>query len=514
MTSTRPLTGTRQSQAIPLLSLSGITKSFSNIVANSNIKLSLNHGEIHALLGENGAGKSTLVKIIYGLISADSGEMYISNTKYRPKNPKDARKNRIGMVFQHFSLFNAMNVYENIAVGLDDSFSELDLRYRIIDLSKKYGLPLNPNDVVGNLSAGQQQRIEIVRCLLQSPKLLIMDEPTSVLNPMEIEQLFNTLRKLASEGTSILYISHKLNEVKELCNRATVLRGGKVIRTCNIKDYSTAEIAELMVGNSVKATVRTNKIFGETLLKIQNLYQDSEDPYGISIKNLNLEIKSGQILGIGGVSGNGQEELMTALSGELKPKKGKILFNGSLINSLNSEERRSLGIFSAPEERLGHAACPDMTLSDNVLITCSKTANLTKYGFIQKDLTKNLAQNIISKFDVRTKDFSSLASSLSGGNLQKFVVGRELLQNPKLLVINQPTWGVDAAAANFIRQAIINLAEAGTAVIIISQDLDELLEVSDDFTALVSGRISNPRPVGDLGLKDIGEMMSGTLLDD
>ena len=205
---------------------------------------------------------------------------------------------------------------------------------------------------------------------------------------------------------------------------------------------------------------------------------------------------------------------MTTLSGELKPKKGKILFNDSVINNLNSEERRSLGIFSAPEERLGHAACPDMTLSDNVLITCSKTANLTKYGFIQKDLTRNLTQNIISKFDVRTKDYSSLASSLSGGNLQKFVVGRELLQNPKLLVINQPTWGVDAAAASFIRQAIINLAEAGTAVIIISQDLDELLEISDDFTALVSGRISDPRPVGDLGLKDIGEMMSGTLLND
>ena len=232
MTSTRPLTGIQQSRAIPLLSLSGITKSFSNILANSNIKLSLNHGEIHALLGENGAGKSTLVKIVYGLISADSGEMHISSIKYKPKNPKDARKNGIGMVFQHFSLFNAMDVYENIAVGLDENFSEIDLRSRIINLSKKYGLPLNPDDIVGNLSAGQQQRIEIVRCLLQDPKLLIMDEPTSVLNPLEIEQLFNTLRKLASEGTSILYISHKLNEVKELCNRATVLRGGKVIRTC------------------------------------------------------------------------------------------------------------------------------------------------------------------------------------------------------------------------------------------------------------------------------------------
>ena len=514
MTSTRPLAGTQQSQAIPLLSLSGITKSFSSTLANSNIKLSLSHGEIHALLGENGAGKSTLVKIVYGLVSADSGEMHILNSKYQPKNPKDARKNRIGMVFQHFSLFNAMSVYENIAVGLDENFSEIDLKSKIIDLSKKYGLPLNPNDIVGNLSAGQQQRIEIVRCLLQSPKLLIMDEPTSVLNPLEVEQLFNTLRKLASEGTSILYISHKLNEVKKLCNRATVLRGGKVIKTCNTEDYTASELAELMVGNTVKTTVRTNKNIGETLLKIQNLYQDSEDPYGISIKNLNLEVKAGQILGIGGVAGNGQEELMTVLSGELKPKKGKILFDGSLINFLNSEERRSLGIFSAPEERLGHAACPDMNLSDNVLITCSKTAKLTKFGFIQKKLTIELTHDIISKFDVRTQGALSLAASLSGGNLQKFVVGRELLQNPKLLVINQPTWGVDAAAAGFIRQAIINLAEAGTAIIIISQDLDELLEVSDSFTALVSGRISDPRPVDSLDQKYIGQMMSGTILND
>ena len=269
-----------------------------------------------------------------------------------------------------------------------------------------------------------------------------------------------------------------------------------------------------MVGNTVKTTVRTNKNIGETLLKIQNLYQDSEDPYGISIKNLNLEVKAGQILGIGGVAGNGQEELMTVLSGELKPKKGKILFDGSLINFLNSEERRSLGIFSAPEERLGHAACPDMNLSDNVLITCSKTAKLTKFGFIQKKLTIELTHDIISKFDVRTQGALSLAASLSGGNLQKFVVGRELLQNPKLLVINQPTWGVDAAAAGFIRQAIINLAEAGTAIIIISQDLDELLEVSDSFTALVSGRISDPRPVDSLDQKYIGQMMSGTILND
>ena len=426
-----------------------------------------------------------------------------------PRTPKDARKKGIGMVFQHFSLFNALSVYENIAIGLDNNFLENDLKSRVIELSRKYGLPLNPDDIVGNLSAGQQQRIEIVRCLLQNPKLLIMDEPTSVLNPLEVEQLFCTLKKLASEGTSILYISHKLNEVKELCEKATVLRNGKVVETCITNDFSASELAELMVGSTVKNTVKDGGEQGEVILKIQNLYQDSQDSYGTSIKNLSLEIRSGQILGIGGVAGNGQEELMASLSGEQRPKKGKIFYNGRLINNLNAEERRALGIFSAPEERLGHASCPEMKLSENVLITCANTAKLTKYGLIQKRLTENLTTKIISEFDVRTSGTSALASSLSGGNLQKFVVGRELLQNPKLLIINQPTWGVDAAAARFIRQSIINLAKDGTAVVIISQDLDELIEISDDFTALVGGKISEPRKMSELKLKVIGEMMSG-----
>ena len=509
MNSTRPLTETQFENLSQLIAVTGITKSFSNNLANSNIRLSLNHGEIHALLGENGAGKSTLVKIIYGLISPDSGSMKLMGQNYEPKNPKDARKKGIGMVFQHFSLFNALSVYENIAIGLDNNFLENDLKSRVIELSRKYGLPLNPDDIVGNLSAGQQQRIEIVRCLLQNPKLLIMDEPTSVLNPLEVEQLFCTLKKLASEGTSILYISHKLNEVKELCEKATVLRNGKVVETCITNDFSASELAELMVGSTVKNTVKDGGEQGEVILKIQNLYQDSQDSYGTSIKNLSLEIKSGQILGIGGVAGNGQEELMASLSGEQHPKKGKIFYNGRLINNLNAEERRALGIFSAPEERLGHASCPEMKLSENVLITCANTAKLTKYGLIQKRLTENLTTKIISEFDVRTSGTSALASSLSGGNLQKFVIGRELLQNPKLLIINQPTWGVDAAAARFIRQSIINLAKDGTAVVIISQDLDELIEISDDFTALVGGKISEPRKMSELKLKVIGEMMSG-----
>ena len=511
MSSTRPLTNSRSRPSSPLISVNGITKSFSNTLANSNIKLSLNNGEIHALLGENGAGKSTLVKIIYGLVAPDSGEMKLSGQIFQPKNPRDARKNGIGMVFQHFSLFNALSVFENIAIGLDERFEAASLKSRIISLSKNYGLPLNPDDIVGNLSVGQQQRIEIVRCLLQNPKLLIMDEPTSVLNPLEVEQLFYTLKKLASEGTSILYISHKLAEVKDLCKRATVLRGGKVVDTCNTDDFSAPELAELMVGSSIKPTVRLNRKFGDIVLKLENLYQDSEDPYGTSIKNLNLEVKGGEILGVGGVSGNGQDELMTALSGELSPRKGKIFFKGSDISLLNAEGRRALGIFSAPEERLGHAACPSMKLSENVLITCSKTAKLTKYGIIQRNFSEELTREIINKFDVKTDSTSSVAASLSGGNLQKFVIGRELLQNPKLLIINQPTWGVDASAAAFIRQAIIDLAESGTAVVIISQDLDELIEVSDSFTALVGGRISDPKPMSGLKIRDIGQMMSGAM---
>lgn len=514
MTSTRPLTISQVQNSSPLLTVNGITKAFTSTLANSNVRLSLRKGEIHALLGENGAGKSTLVKIIYGLISPDSGTMTFNSNLYEPKTPKDARKKGIGMVFQHFSLFSALTVYENIAVGLDEYFLDTDLESQIVNLSQKYGLPLNPNDIVGNLSAGQQQRIEIVRCLLQSPKLLIMDEPTSVLNPIEVDQLFSTLKKLSSEGTSILYISHKLREVKELCEKATVLRNGKVVKTCYTADFSAPALAELMVGTKIKTTVRMEKPYGNVVLKLKNIYLDSEDTFGTSLKNLNLEIKMGQIMGIGGVAGNGQNELMTILSGELRPRKGAIYLNDTIINTLNPEERRGIGIHSSPEERLGHAACPTMMLSENVLITCSKTANLINYGFIRRKKSERFTKDIIEKFDVKTPSTNSMASSLSGGNLQKFVIGRELLQSPKVLVVNQPTWGVDAAAAAFIRQSIIDLAKMGTAVLIISQDLDELIEVSDDFTALVGGKISIPQPMRNLTIKAIGEMMSGITVND
>ena len=492
----------------PVLQLSHISKTYTNLMANDNISLKLNRGHIHALLGENGAGKSTLVKIIYGLVKPDNGKMIFNEKNYAPENPQAARLSGVGMVFQHFSLFDSLTVAQNILLGLDKAYSYDSLVDQIVQMSKNYGLALNPKMTVGDLSAGERQRIEIVRCLLQNPKLLIMDEPTSVLTPTEIEQLFNTLKQLSLQGTSILYISHKLEEVRRLCNDGTILRDGKVIKNFLPSETTSSEIAELMVGKKIKPTVKQNSHSKEKILDIKNLSVKSQTPFGTNLKNISLEINQGEILGIGGVAGSGQDELLLVLTGETKVEKNTILYKGMDIGHLNPQERRELGLLTAPEERLGHAAAPEMSLIENCLITAKKEKNLVERGWIKFGKTAQFANDIMKTFDVRADNSANLAKTLSGGNLQKFLIGRELSQNPEAIVVNQPTWGVDASAAQFIRQALLDLVSRGTAAIIISQDLDEILEISDRFTALVNGSISTPKVTSKLTVSEIGLMLS------
>jgi len=492
-----------------LLSINELTKAYPGVVANQSVTFSVSPGEVHALLGENGAGKSTLVKMIYGLVRPDSGTMTWNGAPFEPATPNAARSAGVAMVFQHFSLFDALNVAENVALGMENPPKMRQLSARIREVSETYGLPLDPDRLVGDLSAGERQRVEIIRCLLQDPKLLIMDEPTSVLTPQEVEILFETLRKLSREGTAILYISHKLEEIRSLCDEATILRLGHVVGTCKPAEKSARELAEMMVGQTLHVPTREKSELGEPVVVMDNLSVKSTNPFGTSLKGVSLSVRAGEILGIGGVAGNGQDELLAALSGESRTAKSAVLLNDQPIGQLGPNERRRLGLLTAPEERLGHAAAPAMSLIENALLTGSIRENLTRNGFLKWSAAEDFANRIISDFDVRTPGAGNAAQSLSGGNLQKFVIGREVLQRPVALVVNQPTWGVDASAAAAIRQSLLDLAASGTAIICISQDLDELMEISDKFAALNEGRLSEPRATEGLQIDEIGLMMGG-----
>ncbi|MCP5038900.1 MAG: ABC transporter ATP-binding protein [Rhodobacteraceae bacterium] len=503
------MTENESTERSALLTLDGLRKAYPGVVANDDVSFTVWPGEVHALLGENGAGKSTLVKMIYGLVKPDRGIMVLEGKAFTPANPAAARSAGVAMVFQHFSLFDALNVAENIALGMDNPPAQRELATRISEVSEAYGLPLDPARIVGDLSAGERQRVEIIRCLLQDPRLLIMDEPTSVLTPQEVEILFHTLRKLTAEGTAILYISHKLEEIRALCEDATILRLGKVVDTCDPREKSARELAEMMVGESLHIPTREEFKPGQVVLAIEGLSLPSPSSFGTALRDISLKLSAGEVLGIGGVAGNGQDEFLSALSGEVLALPGVITLNGKDVGLLGPNPRRALGLLAAPEERLGHAAAPDMSLLENALLTGAVRENLTSRGFLKWGRVKDFTEKIIDEFDVRTPGPENAARSLSGGNLQKFVIGREILQRPDVLVVNQPTWGVDASAAAAIRQALLDLAAGGAAVIVISQDLDELLEISDRFTALNEGRLAKPRPAQGLSVEEIGLMMGG-----
>src|SRR6201987_6036610 len=453
----------------PLLRTIGLTKRYGTFLANDCIDIDIWPEQIHALLGENGAGKSTLVKTIYGLIQPSEGEMRWQGEKMELAGPSEARERGIGMVFQHFSLFDNLTVAENVALGLDGKESFKDMSARLEQVSRVYGLPLDPRREVWQLSVGERQRIEIVRALMQSPKFLILDEPTAVLTPQEADQLFIVLDRLKSEGRAILYISHKLEEVKRLCDTATILRGGKKVDTCNPKGETAASLARMMVGADIKevkaAGARKTTI---PRLVVNDLSLEPDDPHGIRLQQIALELKGGEILGIAGVAGNGQDELFAALSGErLSAEPRSVVIDGIAAGHLSITQRRRLGAAFVPEERLGHGTAPRMRLSENALLTGHASGGMVTRGFIDRAVMLAVVDKTTKSFDVRKAKRDPEAVSLSGGNLQKFVVGREILREPGVLVVAQPTWGVDAGAASTIRQALIDLSARGTAVLVI-----------------------------------------------
>lgn len=503
------------SSSTPLarLQMRGITKRYPGCVANDQIDLNIQAGEIHALLGENGAGKSTLMKIIYGVTQPDAGEIRWQGETLTMRDPSMARNLGIGMVFQHFSLFETLTVAENIALAMgSQAGTPKQLEPKIREVSKRYGMALEPERLVHSLSIGERQRVEIVRCLMQDIKLLILDEPTSVLTPQEADELFVTLRRLADEGCSILFISHKLGEVRTLCQSATVLRGGKVSGHCIPTDCTDLDLARLMVGEAEGLQTRHPKVSGgEHFLQVDKLSWHNPDPFGTSLRDVHLDVRSGEIVGIAGVAGNGQDEILALLSGEQPLSKRdatRIKFATQPVAHLKPDARRQLGLAFVPAERLGHGAVPDMSLSDNALLTAFQQG-LVSNGLVKRNAVVGFAEEIIRRFAVKTPNAETPARSLSGGNLQKFILGREIMQNPKLLVAAHPTWGVDIGAATAIHRALIALRDAGAAILVISEDLDELFQICDRIGALSSGKLSALANTLETNPVEVGRWMAG-----
>ena len=492
----------------PRLQLSSITKAYPGVVANSDVSLTVQPGEIHAVLGENGAGKSTLMKIIYGAVKPDAGSMTIDGQSVAVRNPQEARALGISMVFQHFSLFDTLTVAENVWLGLDKSLSLADVSERIVQTTRDYGLQLDPTRPVHTLGVGERQRVEIVRALLTHPRILILDEPTSVLTPQAVENLFVTLRQLAARGCSILYISHKLHEIRALCTACTVLRGGKVTGVCDPRQESNASLSCLMIGSEPPALdVRRGKA-GSVVLSVQQLDLSSPEQFGVALQKIDLVVHAGEVVGIAGVSGNGQKELLMALSGEdMRASAGAVRVRGQDAGCLSPWQRRALGLHFVPEERLGRGAVPSLSLGRNLMLT--RKESIARSGWLNRTRLQTQAQDIISRFQVKCGGPHALARSLSGGNLQKFIMGREIDAKPTLLIVSQPTWGVDVGAAAQIRGELLKLAASGCAVLVVSEELDELFEVCSRLYVMAKGQLSPSVPRADATVALVGQWMSG-----
>jgi general nucleoside transport system ATP-binding protein len=491
------------------LELSGISKQYPAVRANDRVHLKVKPGEIHAVLGENGAGKSTMMKMIYGAVQPDEGTIHFNGERVKIASPAHARRLGISMVYQHFSLFDTLTAAQNVWLGLDEPGLTLAaVAQRITQVASTYGLDVEPERPVHSLSVGERQRVEIVRALLTKPQLLILDEPTSVLTPQAVDKLFVTLRSLAASGCSILYISHKLDEIRTLCHSCTVLRGGKVTGQVDPAQESNASLSRLMIGAEPPQLKHQAAHAGALVLGVQGLNLARSDPFSVELKDIGFEVRAGEILGVAGVSGNGQQELLAALSGEdRRAAKEAITLFGQPIGDHSPRHRRKAGLHFVPEERLGRGAVPVMSLAQNTLLT--RTEAVGRSGWLHLKAVEALAARVIERFQVKAGGTGAAAKSLSGGNLQKFIVGREIDAAPKLLIVSQPTWGVDVGAAALIRNELLALRDAGCALLVVSEELDELFEITDRLVVIAQGRVSPPIATASATIELIGEWMSG-----
>ena len=518
----------------PRLELIEVTKQFGEKKANDAISMAVHAGSIHAVVGENGAGKSTLMSIIYGLLQPDEGQILWDSKECVINNPLDARKLGVGIVMQHFSLFESMTVLENLylhaSIARKLSLKELEDEAR--DAASEFGFQLDLHARVENLSVGEQQRVEILRCLLQEDlKLLILDEPTTVLTPDEIDALLSSLKALAKSGCSVLFISHKLREIRAIADTASILRGGRVIGRITPSDIEEQGIAAMMMGGdtslaagasdstpksafhaaakqakSADPSLGAVRLDSAPLIKLKNISGGNRFGDRPAVHQVSLSVEAGEILGVAGIAGNGQDALLDLVSGEQKIISGEVILFDEHVSDLGLAKRYRLGLSSVAAERRDRSVSINQSLLENTYL---KSRLRQEKSFIDWAQVKSLTQKIIRDFNVVCSGENDIAANLSGGNLQKFVMGRELLSEPKFFICHQPTWGVDIHAATFIRQRLRDLARSGAAVIVISEDLDELTALCSSLAVICDGRLSEQRPIDDWELSEIGRYMTG-----
>jgi general nucleoside transport system ATP-binding protein len=478
----------------PVLELRGITKRFPGIVADDNIDFDLRDGEVHALLGENGAGKSTLMNIVYGLYHPDEGEIRVNGEPVRIHSPKDAIGRGIGMVHQHFMLIPVMTVAENIVLGQEptkagDLLDYAAARKRVADLSRQFGFAISPDAKVEKIGVGQQQRVEILKALYREADILILDEPTAVLTPQEATELFEILRTLTREGMSIIFISHKLNEVLGIADRITVLRRGKKVDTVPRAGATEEGLARMMVGREVLLRVeKTPATPGEPLLTIEDLHALSELGLG-AVNGVSFDVRRGEIVGLAGVDGNGQSELVEALSGLRKVEAGSVRLEGRDVTGASAHTVLNHGLGHIPEDRQRRGLVLNFSLAENLALHDYDSAPNSRFGWLYPRRLVQRARGILRQFDVRGGGPQTLASALSGGNQQKVVVGREIARDPRVLLAAQPTRGLDVGAIEFVHRRLIEARDAGAAVLLVSLELDEILSLSDRILVIYEGKI-------------------------
>jgi|Deesub1362A_J573_1020465.scaffolds.fasta_scaffold00403_40 simple sugar transport system ATP-binding protein len=494
-----------------ILEMVNITKRFPGVVANDGVTLKVKRGEVHGLLGENGAGKTTLMSILYGLYKPDEGEIIFEGKRVSFQSPKDAIRAGIGMVHQHFMLVSKMTALQNILLGyktpkdplIDDEWA----RKKLLDISSKYGIDADLNELILNMGVGEEQRVEILKSLFREVKLLILDEPTSVLTPIETEKLFSALKKMTEKGLTVIFITHKLKEALSVTDRITVLRKGKNVGTLVTSETDEMELARLMVGREIKMEFgRRSKNYGEEIFRIENLHV--RDDRGLpALKGITLSIKEGEILGIAGVSGNGQKELEEVIIGTRKVDKGKIIFEGQDITEFSVEKRTQMGISCIPEDRIEVGLAPSLSVAENIILRDFKSFSTRSFMDFKK--IEKHAEKLITEFGIKTPSPQTPARNLSGGNIQRLIIARELFREPKLLVASQPTRGLDISGIEYVRRRLISSAESGKAILLISEDLEEIMQLSDTIAVIYGGKITGILRREEATLEKIGYLMTG-----
>ncbi|MDZ7843692.1 MAG: ABC transporter ATP-binding protein [Anaerolineales bacterium] len=498
---------------IDQMEMRSITKRFPGVIANDQVNFSARSGEVHALLGENGAGKTTLMKVLYGMYHADQGEIYLNDQQVSIKTPTDAINQGIGMIHQHFMLVETLTVAENVALGMPSSrhpLTDLDrVSERIIELADIYGLKIDPDAYIWQLSVGQQQRVEIIKALYRGAALLILDEPTAVLTPQEVEEFFAIVRDMADDGHGLIFISHKLHEVIDISDRVTVLRDGKKVGTYQTKDVTKADLARYMVGRDVDFRPDIEQVErGEARLVVEDVTCGS-DRGTLGLQEVDLSVYSGEILGVAGVSGNGQLELAEVITGLREVQKGRILLDDEEITGLSPIDRTERSLSYIPEERMKDGMIKEFTVAENLILREFHKNPFSRSGFLNLKAIAKHSDHLIQNYQIKTPSKETLAKSLSGGNIQKVVVARELSRKPRVIVASQPTRGLDVGAMEYVRERLLEQRKSGTAILLISEDLDEILALADRIAVLYEGEVMGIIPGEEATPEKLGLLMAG-----